>query len=384
MGTAPYGEPRYLDKVQQLVETVEDGSFRLKLEYFTFHTSTTRSFTKRFVELFGPPRIPETPFYTSSSSWGSDGPQARENQRYAGIAASIQRFTEEMLLKIARHAHDITGHRSLCMAGGVALNSVANGRLLREGPFDEVYIQPAAGDLGGALGAALYAHHVLLGERREFVMEHAYWGKEYSPAEIRGAVRDLGLTATEIGNDDRLAAMMVGDLLGGRVIALCQSAFEWGPRALGNRSILADPRRDDVKDIVNSRIKSRVPFRPFAPVILEERAEEYCNGVTDAGSCYPLGYMLAVYPLREEKLGMIPAVTHEGGTGRLQTIRREWNPRYHRIVERFEEATGVPVLLNTSFNLLGEPIACSPEDALRTFVEGGLDAMYMENLVVRR
>lgn len=387
MGMAPYGEPRYLDKVYQLIEVAEDGSFRLNVDYFSFHRSTQHTFNGRFVSLFGLPRVRESEFFTPGTHPARakrNAAEARENQRYADIAASIQRATEETMLRMARYAYERTGLKRLCIAGGVALNSVANGRILRESPFEDVFIQPAAGDSGGALGAALYVYHVLLGKPREFVMEHAYWGQAYSPGEICNALRVTGWRYECVEDPERLAEMMVDDLVAGKVISLFQGRFEWGPRALGNRSILADPRRVEMKDIVNERIKFREPFRPFAPVVLEERASEFYVGLDEPSRHYPLRYMLAVYKSKDGQGQKIPAVTHEGGTGRVQTVRREWNPLYYRTVELFGEATGVPVLLNTSFNLRGEPIVTTPTNALNTFTKSGIDALYMDGFVVRK
>jgi carbamoyltransferase len=263
----------------------------------------------------------------------------------------------------------------------VALNSVANGRLIQETPFEQLYVQPAAGDSGGALGAALYAYHVLLGQPRQFTMEHAYWGKAYGPERIRDVLGPSGLKYQEYEDDDRLLDTVVDDLMAGKVVGWYQGRFEWGPRALGNRSILADPRRADMKGIVNQKIKFREPFRPFAPAILEERAADYFT--VDAAHQYPARFMLLVLPIKEEKADQIPAVNHMG-TGRLQTVRREWNPRYHGILKRFEAATGVPVVLNTSFNLRGEPIVTEPAHALSTFLRSGLDVLVMEGFRVEK
>ena len=270
------------------------------------------------------------------------------------------------------------------MAGGVALNSVANGRILRETPFEEVFIQPAPGDSGGALGAALYVYHVLLGQPRKFVMEHPYWGQAYSPQEVQTAIEATGRSYQCIEDPEHRAQMMVDDMLAGKVISLFQGRFEWGPRALGNRSILADPRRAEMKDVVNARIKFREPFRPFAPVILEERVKEFYAGLENPEQNYPLRYMLMVYPIRAGCSEKIQAVTHEGGTGRIQTVRRENNPLYYRSIELFGQATGVPVLLNTSFNLRGEPIVTTPANALNTFSKSDIDTLYMDNFVVRK
>jgi carbamoyltransferase len=389
MGMAPYGRPTRVEDVYKLIEVGEDGGFRLNMDYFCFHHSTSRTFNGRFEALFGEPRVHDSIFYTPTTHPKKDHPQwddqvAQRNQHYADIAASIQRATEETLLKMARHVHERTGLKRLCMAGGVALNSVANGRILRETPFEEVWIQPAAGDSGAALGAALYVHHVLLGQPRKFVQEHNFWGQGYTPDEVQAALDRAGVQYQRVDDQEKLARLMVNDLLQGQVISLFQGRFEWGPRALGNRSILADPRRAEMKGIVNTKIKFREPFRPFAPVVLEERAEEYYAGLTDVQCHYPVRYMLMVFPVHEDKRALIPAVTHEGGSGRIQTVRREWNPLYYRVVERFAEETGVPVLLNTSFNLRGEPIVNTPENALNTFGKSGIDTLYIENFVVRK
>jgi len=389
MGMAPYGRPNRVEDVYKLIEVGDDGGFRLNMDYFSFHHSTRRTFNGNFVKLFGEPRVHDSVFYTPTTHPKKDHPQwddevAQRNQHYADIAASIQRVTEETLLKMANYAYRRTGLKKLCLAGGVALNSVANGRILRESPFEEVWIQPAAGDSGGALGAALYVYHVLLGKPRKFVQEHSYWGRNYTVAEVQAALDQAGVSYKRVDDRERFAQLMVNDLLSGKVIGLFQGRFEWGPRALGNRSILADPRRADMKQIVNTKIKFREPFRPFAPVVLEERAEEYYAGLMDARRHYPIRYMLMVFPVHEDKQALIPAVTHEGGTGRIQTIRRDWNPLYYRVVECFAEETGVPVLLNTSFNLRGEPIVNTPENALNTFSKSGIDTLYLENFVVRK
>ena len=389
MGMSPYGKPTRVDDVYKLLEVGNDASFRLNMEYFSFHHSTSQTFSRKFVDLFGAPRTHESDFYTATThpkknhpNW--DNKTAELNQYYADISASIQTVTEEMMLKMAHYAYERTGLKRLCMAGGVALNSVANGRILRETPFEDVYIQPAAGDSGGALGAALYAYHVLLGKPRKFVMEHAYWGKSYTDQETRNAIEATGRSYQLVEDPERRAQMMVDDMVSGKVIGLFQGRFEWGPRALGNRSILADPRSAEMKDVVNARIKFREPFRPFAPVILEERASEFYAGLDDPKRNYPVRYMLMVYPTRDGCGERIQAVTHEGGTGRVQTVAKESNPLYYRSIELFGQATGVPVLLNTSFNLRGEPIVTTPANALNTFSKSDIDTLYVDNFVVRK
>jgi carbamoyltransferase len=389
MGMAPYGRPNRVEDVYKLIDVGEDGAFRLNMEYFTFHHSTSRTFSDEFIKLFGQPRVHESDFYTPTTHPNKDHPQwndqtAQRNQYYADIAASIQKVTEEILLKMANYAYQRTGYKYLCMAGGVALNSVANGRILRETPFEDVWIQPAAGDSGGALGAALYVYHVLLGHPRKFIMEHAYWGQSYTVDEVKRAIEATGRAYERVEDPERIAELMVNDMLAGKVISLFQDRFEWGPRALGNRSILADPRKAEMKEIVNARIKFREPFRPFAPVVTEERAAEFYDNL-DGNSChYPLRYMLMVYPTKDGQGDKIQAVTHEGGTGRLQTARHEWNPLYYRAIELFGQATGVPVLLNTSFNLRGEPIVTSPTNALNTFGKSDIDTLYMDGFVIRK
>jgi len=387
MGMAPYGEPHYVDEVYKTIRVGDDGSFSLDMDYFSFHYSPTRSFSDKFVQLFGEPRAPESEFYTKRTGQDlarQDPHGAERNQHYADIAASIQRVTEEVVLKMARHAHQLTGSPNLCMAGGVALNSVANGRLLRESPFENIFIQPAAGDSGGALGAALWAYHILLQKPRSFVQEHNFWGAGYSAAEIRQFLDKNGISYQYYDdNVDEMLDVLTEDILAGRVIAWYQGRFEWGPRALGNRSIIADPRRAEMKDIVNTKIKFREPFRPFAPVVLEERTAEYYD-TGDVAAQYPPRYMLMVYNVHDDKRDVVPATTHEGGTSRIQTIRREWNPLYYDIVERFGQATGVSVLMNTSFNLRGEPIVNTPANAWNTFSNSGIDVLMLDRFVIRK
>jgi carbamoyltransferase len=385
MGMSPYGEPRFMDKIDRLFKVSKDGSYWLDMDYFSYHYSTERTFSDKFIKLFGKPRVHESEFFTPKINPEIDpqSPKAIENQYYADIAASIQRVTEETILTMARSLHEQTNSSRLCMAGGVALNSKANGRILAETPFEELFIQPAAGDSGGALGAALYVYHILLGQPRRWVQEHNYWGAAYGEGEILAAVRQAGFPFERIDDDERMIGRAVDDILAGKVVSWYQGRFEWGPRALGNRSILADPRRADMKDIVNSKIKFREPFRPFAPVILEEETARYFPTLPDPERQYPPRFMLVVYPW-DEKLGQeVPAVNHLG-TGRLQTVRREWNPRYHRAVELFGEATGVPVLMNTCFNLRGEPIVTTPANALSTFGNSGIDTLVMENYRVTK
>jgi len=391
MGMAPYGEPRYVDRIyDNLIKVASDGSFWVNMDYFSYHYSDERTYNAKFEDLFGKPRDPEMNFFTSNTrfpSYFGEKPSnyqelCRENEHYADIAASIQRVTEEVLLKLVNSLYKESGMKNLCIAGGVGLNSKANGRILCETPFEELFIQPSAGDGGGALGAALHVYHGLLGKPRTFVMEHAYWGKEYSENEIKVFLESNDISYEYISDDDRLFDRLVDDLVGGKVVGWFQGRFEWGPRALGNRSILADPRSEEMKDLVNVKIKFREPFRPFAPVILEENTQDFFYG-NNIAEQFPARYMLFVLPLKESKAETINAVNHMG-TGRLQTIREEWNPRYYQIVKKFGEATGIPVLLNTSFNLRGEPIVDSPANAFNTFNKSGIDVLVLENFMIRK
>jgi carbamoyltransferase len=389
MGMAPYGTPKYVDDVRKLIRLHDDGGFSLDMDYFSFHHSPDTAFNGRFERLFGPPRDPNTHFFTESSGYPcyfGDKPAnyaelCRQNQHYADIAASIQLVTEETVLAMARALHAKTGLSRLCLAGGVALNSVANGRILRETPFRELYVQPSAGDGGGAIGAALYVYHAVLGEPRKFVMEHAYLGEEHSETAIKGFLDEDRIAYEYVEDDDRLMARVVDAMQDGKVIGWFQGRFEWGPRALGNRSILADPRRADMKDIVNTKIKFREPYRPFAPSVLVERAEEFYD-LVEPERHYPARFMLLVVKVKDAKRDVVAASTHVDGTGRLQTVFRDTNPRYHRLIETFGEATGVPVLLNTSFNLKGEPIVNTPREAFSTFSRSGMDWLVLDRFIV--
>ena len=385
MGMAPYGQPRYQDKVNKLVSVFNDGSFLMDMDYFSYHYSDSQTFSQRFVTLFGEPRNPKSEFITPLTHTNVSGQEeeVKRNQYYADIAASIQRVTEDILLKMANHLYKETGLKQLCMAGGVALNSVANGRILRETPFEDIFIHPAPGDSGGAVGAALYAWHVLLGKPRSFVMEHAYLGEGYGDSEIQSFLEGNNIPYERYEDDELLFDRLVENLARGKVIGWFQGRFEWGPRALGNRSILADPRRADMKHIVNSKIKFREPFRPFAPVILEDRAGEFFEGLSEPKRHYPARYMLLVLPWKGGAGERIPAVNHLG-TGRLQTMREEWNPRYYRLIEKFGEVTGIPVLMNTSFNLRGEPMVASPANAWNTFKKSGIDVLVLERYLIKK
>lgn len=391
MGMAPYGTPRYVDKVWKVVQQNSDGSFSLDMDYFCFHRSTDRMFNRRFVNLFGEPRPVNMPFFTESTGYPSYFGQrpadyaakCRTNEHYADVAASIQRVTEDLLVGMAKSVRNETGLKNLCIAGGVGLNSVANTRILRESGFEELFIQPAAGDSGGALGAALWAYHSVLGKPRAFRMEHAYWGQEYGASEISSFLRSEGIPYREASNADELLDRVIAHLTLGKVVGWYQGRFEWGPRALGNRSILADPRNPAMKDIVNAKIKFREPYRPFAPSVTADCATKYFE-LDQAVRQYPPRYMLYVTPVKEAERVHLPAITHVDGTARVQTVYREHNPLYHSLIERMGQATGVPVVLNTSFNLRGEPIVTTPQNAFSTFSRSEMDCLVLRNFLIEK
>lgn len=361
MGLAPYGEPKYADLIRrEIIDIREDGSFRLNMRYFAYHYGL-RMTSPRFDDLFGgPPRDPEGPL----------------EQRHKDLAASVQRVTEEVVLRLCRRLHAETGMENLCMAGGVALNCVANGRVLREGPFRNLFVQPAAGDAGGAIGAATFVAHQLLGLPRTYVMTDAFLGPEYSDEEIRALLDSRG-AVYQVLDRESLLDHTAGCIENQRVVGWFQGRMEFGPRALGSRSILADARNPKNKDIVNLKIKFRESFRPFAPTVLVERTSDYFELDRESP------YMLLVAQVRPDRR-TIPAVTHVDGSARIQTIARENNPLYYDLIRRFEERTGCPVIINTSFNVRGEPIVCSPLDAYNVFIHTHMDDLIMGSCVLRK
>lgn len=360
MGLASYGEPAYTDEVREILRPRFDGWYDIDRSWLVCHYapgSRLGYFSKKFADLFGPPRKKGEPI----------------ERRHENLAASVQRVLEDVVLGIAGWLHDATGMRRLCMAGGVALNCSMNGRLLRESPFDEIHIQPAAGDDGIAIGAAMQLHHRLTGKPRGFTMNHAYWGPEYDSDDILAFLQHAKLSY-ETPED---VCERVADLLaGGKIVGWYQGRMEFGPRALGSRSILADPTRAEMKDLLNKYVKHREEFRPFAPSVLQERAFEYFEGCNDSP------FMLFVYPVRAEKQADVPAITHIDGTARVQTVAREANPLYYRLIEMFERRRGVPMVLNTSFNVMGEPIVNTPADAVRCFYSTGMDALALGDYVL--
>jgi len=362
MGLAPYGEPRYADQVRALVTLEEGGRYRLNLEYFNF-LRRDRMYSDRLVELFGePPRRPESDLLSF----------------HHDVARSVQWILEEILLEKVGYLHRRVPSRNLCMAGGVALNCVANSRVLRDGPFDELFIQPAASDAGGCLGAAALAHVRLTGERpAQGRLTHMYWGPATPVEEIAGMLAGTSLRPLDYrGRTDALLAATVDRLVAGKVIGWFQGRMELGPRALGARSILADPRDQGMRDRINALVKMRESFRPFAPAVLASRAGEHF--AIDHPSPFMLETCQVSSPLE------LPAITHVDHSARLQTVDPEASPRFAALLARFDDRTGCPILLNTSFNMRGEPIVCTAEDALLCFVRSQIDTLVLEDFVIDR
>ncbi|MCB9883627.1 MAG: hypothetical protein H6834_17700 [Planctomycetes bacterium] len=371
MGMAPYGKPRYVEKILEMIKIGEDGSLWQDMSYFAYHYSPKSTLTKKFAEHFGKP--PRDPKYDDKSL----------DPYYCDVAASIQAVTEMILIKMANHLHETTGLTKLCIAGGVGLNCVANAKILRDTPFDELYLHPACGDDGGAAGAALWAYHGLLGRPREFVMQHAYWGSHYGDAQIKTFLDKAGIPYTHVEDEEKCLDRVVDYLAGGKVCGWFHGRFEWGPRALGARSILADASHPEMKDIVNAKIKFREAFRPFAPSVTVETCETFFD-LPDAEKHYPARFMLYVVPVKDAYREKLPSITHEDGTGRVQCVRKDTAPRYHRLIEKFGEVKETPVVLNTSFNLKGEPIVETPANAYSTFMRSGMDALILNNFIIEK
>ncbi|MFN2512412.1 MAG: carbamoyltransferase [Pyrinomonadaceae bacterium] len=372
MGLAPYGKPRFMEEFRDIIRTVEGGRFQLNLGYFRHHAEGVdmtwdngspiigRIFSDEFARTFGPARQP--------------GAQLTEREH--DIASSLQFRLEEVGFHVLRHLHEQTGLTDLGLSGGVAYNSVMNGKILLNTPFRRVFVQPAAGDSGTALGVCHQIYNGILKQPRGSAIEGAYTGPEFTNAEIEGELKQSGL-AFENYPDADLTKRAARDIADGLVVGWFQGRMEFGPRALGNRSIVVDPRRPEMKDILNDRIKKREPFRPFAPSILEEHTDAYFE------QDHPAPTMLMVYQIRPERRSEIPAVTHVDGSGRLQTVSRALNPRYYQLISDFNELTGVPVVLNTSFNE-NEPIVCTPRNAIDCFLKTRMDVLYLGNQAVRR
>jgi carbamoyltransferase len=363
MGLAPYGKPTYVDKFREVVDIRDDGSFRLNMRYFTHTHSTEKMFSRAWEELFGRPQRPS---------------ETELDDFHQDIAHSGQKIVEEIMVKMATHVHRTTGQDNLCVAGGVGLNCVANWRILQESGFKNIFIQPAAGDSGGALGAAFYLYNSVLNNPRRFTMRNAYWGPAFDDDAIKAALERSGLQYRYVDREEDLLDETAGMIEAGQVIGWYQHRLEFGPRALGSRSLVADARNPEMKDIINAKVKFREAFRPFAPSVLREHAHEYFE--MPEGMDAP--YMLLVPKVRADKHAVLPAITHQDGTGRVQTVTEEDNGRYYRLIRTFGERTGIPVVINTSFNVRGEPIVCTPQDAINTFVNTGIDAVVLGNFIV--
>jgi carbamoyltransferase len=382
MGLASFGEPEFLDLMRELIVSPKRDrmEFQLSRDFFAHHRKGVetawesgepmvgRLYSDGLVERMGAARAPDQPI----------------EARHRNIAASLQARLDEIVLESLRTLHRITKLRKLCLAGGVAFNCVTNGKIVSQTGFDEVYIHPAAGDAGLAIGAAMYLQHHKLGNPRAFVMEHSYWGPELSENEIGAAIREragelekAGCDVCEVESEDALCLIVAAEIAQGRVIGWFQGRMEWGPRALGNRSILCDPRRVEMREILNLKIKRRESFRPFAPAMLEEAAAEYF----DDSQLSP--FMLMAREVKREKRGAIPATVHVDGTARLQTVNERQNPRFFKLIREFGQQTGVPVLLNTSFNE-NEPIVCRPHEALDCFLRTKMDLLVLGNIIIRR
>jgi carbamoyltransferase len=386
MGLAPYGEPKYVERIyKHIIDVKDDGSFRLNMEYFNYPVGLTMT-NKKFDALFdGPARAPESPL----------------TQKEMDIAASLQVVTEEIMLRIVRHIHKVTGQKYLCLAGGVALNCVANGRILREGPFEKIFVEPASGDAGGALGAALSTWYEYLGNSRTTDGVHdslkgAYLGPEFSNEEIKKTIDEFKAKAI-FSPDKELFDTVAGYLSEGAVVGWFQGRMEFGPRALGGRSIIGDPRNTQMQSKMNVKIKFRESFRPFAPSVLREKADEYF--VLEG---HPSPYMLqtayvvdkrrrAMTKEEEELWGIaklnivrsdLPAITHVDYSARVQTVERDVAPRYHALLSAFEKKTGCAALVNTSFNVRSEPIVCTPRDAYLCFMRTGMDYLIVGNYIL--
>ncbi len=392
MGMAAYGKPTYLDKVRKLAKVYPDGSFMLNMDYFSFHKSATSSYGQKFIELFGKPRPQDLHFFTKVSGYPSYFGQkpdnytdlCEDNQRYADIAASIQTFTEEIILKIADHVYKKTGLENLCIAGGVGLNSVANGMLLKKGPFKRIFVQPAAGDDGGSLGAALFTYHSILGnKKRNFIQDHCYFGKSFKEVEIERFLKSKKIKYAKIKSEENLTEYLATEISKGKIVGFYHGKAEWGPRALGSRSIIADPRMVEMKEVINTKVKFREPYRPFAPVVLKEKVKDYFE-IDGLEHEHMTNFMLAVFPVKPEMKKVIGATIHIDGSARFQAISEKQNRRYYNLIKKFGEKTGVHVLLNTSFNLRGEPIVNSLQDAVNTFRASGLDILALERYIVKK
>ena len=371
MGLAAYGRPTMMEQLQKVVRRLPDGAFTLAPEFFEFHTTASRSYSSKFVELFGPPRHPYEPIDLESA----------DGRRFADCAASVQRMLEDILVDIATRLRRETGARDLCLAGGVALNGVANARILCEAGFERVFVPPAPGDAGCAVGAALYADRVYFRNPDRRVPDHPFWGPAVDGRDLARAAREDGQDVGEL-DQPRLVERIADDLAAGRIVGWMDGASEFGPRALGHRSLLAAPHALDTRDRLNRDIKRREEFRPFAPVVPIEQADRFFD--LPPGGARLARYMSGVFPVRHEWRSRLGAVTHVDGTARVQVLEREMAPRFHALLEAYGRRTGIPVLLNTSFNVAGEPIVTRELEGYLTFRRCGIDTLVAGSTVVTK
>lgn len=373
MGLAAYGKPSYMEQCEQLIHLKPNGKFELNLDYFVHHLGKAGInwtngypeqdliFSKKWEELFGAPRKPKTELTT----------------RDKDIAASLQKRLEIVYFHILNHLYEKTKEPFLCLAGGVALNSLANGKITKNTPFKKVFIQPAAGDAGTSLGSALYYYHCMANQPRTFVMKHAYYGSKFSRMEIEEAIKKKGLLHRNVEKDE-LIQVVTRALGEGKIIGWFQDGMEYGPRALGARSILADPTNKQMKDILNERIKKRENFRPFAPIVPADDAHEFFEM-----DCDETPFMLKVFPVKKDKRELLPSITHLDGTARIQTVSKETNALLYQLLKEMKHVTGVPILINTSFNE-NEPIVCNPDDAINCFLKTKMDLLILGNSIVEK
>lgn len=370
MGLSPYGKPVFKKQIEKMIYQSSDGSFKLNLKYFNFHKSTATAYSKKFVKLLG---------IAANNVFEAD----KVDKKYANIASSVQEVLEDKMLLIAKNIKKETNEDYLCLSGGVALNGVSNWKIFKDAGFKDIFIHPAAGDSGGALGAALYVYyHILNKKRKPLNSFNAYLGKENLDQEIENFLKEKNIVYKKYSNND-LINKVSDDLKKGKVIGWIRGRFEWGPRALGNRSIIADPRSRKMKDVVNKKIKFREAFRPFAPYCAVEDAKKYFD-VGDLYKSQPLEHMICVVPVKKDQINNLGAITHVDGTARPQFVRRKENPLYYDLVKKFGEKTGVSVLLNTSFNLKGEPIVNTHEEAYETFLKSGIDILVLNNFYISK
>jgi carbamoyltransferase len=372
MGLASYGQPRFAEEVRDMIERTDDGGFRLDMSYFEYHTTAKRSFSHRFVDTFGRPRAP----------WEPLDPASEEGRHFADVAASVQLVLEEMLVDLTKRIRQELGLSDLCLGGGVALNGVCNARILRESGFERVFVPPAPGDAGCALGAALLADRVFFGNPDRDFPDHPYWGPRIDPGELVRVAREDGMETQELPSDEALLERVVQALRDGKIVGWMDGRTELGPRALGNRSILSAPHTAEQRDRLNKSIKFREEFRPFAPAVPTEQASTYFD--LPPGGHRLARFMSGVFPVRPEHRERLAAVTHVDGTARVQTVDSDVAPRFHALLEAYGRASGTPVLLNTSFNLAGEPIVNRAVEGYSTFRRSGMDLLVAGRCIVSK